>query len=178
MKLEDFIHQHRSDFEEEGPAPRVWAALEKELPVRKRPAVVRMMVRHWWKAAILVALIANVGILLKMMNVKKDAGAVLPEMEEMQVYYSSRIEKRLDELKALPPEQLGLDSATRKELEIRNDTYKLLEKELLNNPGNQRIRAAMIRYYQMKLELLDRILSEQEKYNNETDTPSNKKDVI
>lgn len=176
MKLEDFIHQHRSDFEEEGPGPRVWAALEKELP-RSRPPIMRMMARHWWKAAILVALIANAGILLKMMGTPKTVGVVLPEMQEMQVYYSSQIEKRLDELHALPPEQLGLDSTTRKELELRNDTYKLLEKELLNNPGNERIRAAMIRYYQMKLELLDRILSEQEKYN-ETDTPLNRKDVI
>lgn len=174
MKLEDFIHQHRSEFEEEGPGPRVWAALEKELPVRQRPTVVRMLARHWWKAAILVALIANAGILLKM-NAKKDVGVVLPEMEEMQIYYSSQIEKKLEELNALPPEQLGLDSTTRKELEIRNDTYKLLEKELQNNPGNERIRAAMIRYYQMKLELLDRILSEQEKYSNETDRPSNEK---
>lgn len=177
MKLEDFIQQHRSEFEEEGPGPRVWAALEKELPVRQRPTVVRMLARHWWKAAILVALIANAGILLKM-NAKKDAGIVLPEIAEMQGYYTTQIEQKLDELKALPPEELGLDSTTRRELEIRNDTYKLLERELQNNPGNERIRAAMIRYYQMKLELLDRILSEHEKYNDEIVTPSNKKDVL
>ncbi len=34
MKLEDFIQQHRGEFEEEGPGPGVWAALEKELPVK------------------------------------------------------------------------------------------------------------------------------------------------
>lgn len=173
MKLEDFIHQHRDAFEEEGPGPNVWAALEKELPVKQKTPVVRMMARHWWKAAILIALIANAGILLKMMHPQKETVVVLPEMEEMKVYYTSRIEKKLEELKQLPAGVSGLDSTTQKELQLRNETYILLEKELQNNPGNERIRAAMIRYYQMKLELLDRILEDQEKFTNE-----NTKDVL
>jgi len=175
MKLEDFIKQHRDSFEEEGPGPGLWARLEKELPVRQKTSVVRMMAKHWWKAAILIALIVNAGLLVKYANTKQDVAVVVPEMEEMQLYYTSRIEQKLDELKAIPADQLGLDSTTRAELELRNETYQLLEKELANNPGNERIRSAMVRYYQMKLELLDRILSEQEKHTN---SPSTKKDVL
>ncbi len=74
-------------------------------------------------------------------------------MQEMEQFYTTRIEQKLDELKQIPPAELGLDSATRKELELRNETYMMLEKELAGNPGNERIRSAMIRYYQMKLEL-------------------------
>lgn len=176
MKLEDFIQQNRSAFEEEGPAPRVWAALEKELPVKQQATVVRMLARHWWKAAIIVALVANAGLLVKFLNTKQEVAYVLPEMEEMQLFYTSKIEQKLDELNKYPTEQLGLDSTAREELKLRNETYRLLEKELMSNPGNERIQAAMVRYYQMKLELLDRILSEQEKYHNVT--PSNKKDVL
>ena len=175
MKLEDFIKQHRDSFEEEGPGPGLWARLEKELPVRQKTSVVRMMAKHWWKAAILVALIANAGLLMKYANTKQDVAVVIPEMEEMELYYTSKIEQKLDELKTIPAAQLGLDSTTRAELELRNETYLLLEKELVNNPGNERIRAAMVRYYQMKLDLLDRILSEQEKHTN---SPSTKKDVL
>ena len=175
MKLEDFIKQHRGSFEEEGPGPGVWARLEKELPVRQKTSVVRMMAKHWWKAAILVALIANAGLLVKYANTKQDVAVVIPEMEEMELYYTSKIEQKLDELKTIPADQLGLDSTTRAELELRNETYLLLQKELVNNPGNERIRSAMVRYYQMKLDLLDRILSEQEKHTN---SPSTKKDVL
>lgn len=176
MKLEDFIKQHRDSFEEEGPGPGVWAGLEKVLPVRQKTSVVRMMAKHWWKAAILVALIANAGLLVKYVNTKQDVAVVIPEMQEMELYYTSKIEQKLDELKTIPAYQLGLDSTTMAELELRNETYQLLEKELANNPGNERIRSAIVRYYQIKLDLLDKILSEQNKHS--TSTPSTKKDVL
>ncbi|MGN7721866.1 hypothetical protein [Chitinophaga sp. 22620] len=182
MKLEDFIQQHRGEFEEEGPGPGVWAALEKELPVKQKPRVISMMARHWWKAAILVALVANAGILLTFLQTKKEATVVvIPEMQEMEQFYTTRIEQKLDELKQIPPAELGLDSATRKELELRNETYMMLEKELAGNPGNERIRSAMIRYYQMKLELLDKILEGHSKFNDNANNDStllNKKDVL
>ncbi|RPD41629.1 hypothetical protein [Chitinophaga barathri] len=181
MKLEDFIQQNRSAFEEEGPGPKVWAALEKELPVKQKTRVITMMARHWWKAAILVALVANAGILLTFLQTKKEVAVVIPEMQEMEQFYTTRIEQKLDELKQIPAAELGLDSTTRNELELRNETYRMLEKELAGNPGNERIRSAMIRYYQMKLELLDKILDEHNKYNNDANTnstPLNKKDVL
>lgn len=182
MKLEDFIQQHRGEFEEEGPGPGVWAALEKELPVKQKARVISMMARHWWKAAILVALVANAAILLTFLQTKKEATVVvIPEMQEMEQFYTTRIEQKLSELKQIPSAELGLDSTTRKELELRNETYMMLEKELAGNPGNERIRAAMIRYYQMKLELLDRILGEHNKLNEDANNDStllNKKDVL
>ncbi|WP_109698836.1 ATP-binding cassette domain-containing protein [Chitinophaga deserti] len=178
MNLEEFIRQNRSGFEEEGPGPDVWARLEKQLPQprKEKGRVVQMMAKHWWKAAILVALLVNAGLLLKYMNTRQEVAVVIPEIQEMESYYSARIEQKMDELKQLPAATAGLDSLTLKELELRNDTYKMLEKELAANPGNERIRAAMIRYYQMKLELLDRILDEHNKYSN--DSPSTQKDVL
>ncbi len=178
MKLEDFIRQNRNAFEEEGPGPGVWAALEKELPVKRKGRVISMMARHWWKAAILVALVANAGILLTFLQTKKEAVVVIPEMQEMEQFYTTRIVQKLDELKRIPPAELGLDSATSKELQLRNDTYRMLEKELAANPGNERIRAAMIRYYQMKLELLEKILEEHNKYTNSDSVPIIRKDVL
>lgn len=178
MKLEDFIRQNRNAFEEEGPGPGVWAALEKELPVKRKSGVITMMARHWWKAAILVALVANAGILLTFLQTKKEVAVVIPGMQEMEQFYTTRIVQKLDELKQIPPAELGLDSTTSKELQLRNDTYRMLEKELAANPGNERIRAAMIRYYQMKLELLEKILEEHNKYNNSDSTQIIRKDVL
>lgn len=180
MNLEEFIRQNRSGFEEDGPGPDVWAALEKQLPQPKkeRGRVVAMMARHWWKAAILVALIANAGLLVKYLNTRQPVAVVIPEIREMETYYSARIEQKLETLKQLPAAETGLDSLTMKELELRNDTYKMLEKELAANPGNERVRAAMIRYYQMKLELLDKILEEQDKYANDSTSTSTEKHVL
>lgn len=178
MNLEEFIRQNRSGFEEEGPGPDIWARLEKQLPQPKKEKgrVVAMMARHWWKAAILVALLVNAGLLVKYMNTRQEVAVVIPEIREVETYYSARIGEKLEEVKKLPASETGLDSLTMSELELRNDTYKMLEKELAANPGNERIRAAMIRYYQMKLELLEKILDEHGKYTN--DSPSTQKDVL
>jgi hypothetical protein len=85
---------------------------------------------------------------------------VSPELQDAKMYYTSQIEQRLTAIKAYPSSVVGLDSSARKELELRNETYQVLEAELLQNPGNERIKAAMIHYYQLKMDLLDKILDE------------------
>ncbi len=162
--FEQFIQQNRAAFEQPGPSPRIWDALEKELGKKEEKGrVVRMLSSNWFKAAVIALLLINAGVLflfVKHKQSRSDVALMIPEMQEAQVYYSSRIEARLDSIKTYPAGELGLDSSALKELELKNETYKMLEKELKNNPGNERIRAAIIRYYQMKLDLLDKILEE------------------
>ncbi|MDR6569312.1 hypothetical protein SAMN05660461_6111 [Chitinophaga ginsengisegetis] len=162
--FEGFIRQHRNEFEEEGPSPRVWSALEQELTGRRKGKVISLLQKNWFKAAVIAVLLANAGALFyftKHRQPQQQELAVLaPDIQEAGVYYTSRINEKLQLIDAYPDSALGLDSAARKELELRNDTYKALEKELKNNPGNERIRAAMVRYYQLKLDLLDKILEE------------------
>lgn len=167
--FEGFIRQHRGEFEEQGPSPRVWAALEQELSGSGKGKVISLLQRNWFKAAVIVVLLANAGALFyftqKRQPLQQDLAVLAPDIQEAGVYYTSRINEKLQLIEAYPDSTLGLDSTARKELELRNDTYKALERELKNNPGNERIRAAMVRYYQLKLDLLDKILEElQEKH--------------
>ena len=112
----------------------------------------------------IAVLLANAGALFYFTKNRQpqqqDLAVLAPDIQEAGVYYTSRINEKLQLIEAYPDSTLGLDSAARKELELRNDTYKALERELKNNPGNERIRAAMVRYYQLKLDLLDKILEE------------------
>ncbi len=161
--LEDFIRQHRAGFDEEGPSPQVWKGLEQQLKAQRPAGVVHMLKRHWLKAAAILVLVVNSVMIYQFLQFKKqqqDLGTIAPELQEARLYYTSQIEQRLDDIRKYPPEALGLDSTARKELELRNDTYDMLEKELQANPGNERIRSAMVRYYQLKLDLLDKILEE------------------
>ena len=171
-EFERFVRHHRYSFEEGGPGPNVWAALEKELPAKPSGGIVRSMQRHWLKIAVVLVLLINVGVLVKMFVFNKPATSensvaanAVPDTQDAQVYYTSQIEQRLQAIRKFPEDQLGLDSAARSELQLRNGTYDALQKELKNNPGNERIHAALVQYYQLKLELLDRILDElQEKH--------------
>ncbi|MGN7821143.1 hypothetical protein HGH92_20550 [Chitinophaga varians] len=162
--FESFIQQHRDAFEEPGPSPRVWDALERELEGGRKGRVVSLLGKNWFKAAVIAVLLVNAAVLFYIARHKQqqqqDLAVVIPEMQDAKVYYSNRINEKLELINAYPASELGLDSAARQELQLRNDTYKTLENELKNNPGNQRIRGAMIRYYQLKLELLDKILEE------------------
>lgn len=160
--FEDFISRHRQDFEENGPSQRVWAQLEKELAPKKSSKVIQLIGRHWLKAAAILVLVVNSVVIYQFLQMKKSEHLVnvSPEMQEAKMYYTSQIEQRLETIKAYPDTVLGLDSTGRKELELRNDTYQMLEAELIQNPGNERIKAAMVRYYQLKLDLLDKILEE------------------
>lgn len=161
--LEDFIRQHRAEFEATGPRPQLWDRLEAELlPVKKKPTVIQMMGRHWLKAAVVLVLVVNAVFLFQFLQFRKHQHLeyVAPEVQDAKAYYTTQIEQRLSVIKSYPADVVGLDSAARRELELRNDTYQTLEAALIQNPGNERIKAAMIRYYQLKLDLLDKILDE------------------
>jgi hypothetical protein len=159
--FEDFISQHRPDFEEQGPGPGIWAQLEKELAPPKK-GLVHMLGRHWLKAAAVLVLVVNSVMIFQFLQMKKAQHLenVSPELQDAKMYYTSQIEQRLTAIKAYPSSVVGLDSSARKELELRNETYQVLEAELIQNPGNERIKAAMIHYYQLKMDLLDKILDE------------------
>lgn len=171
--LEEFIRRNRAGFEEKGPGAHVWKALEKQLKDQQTPKVVSLLKRHWLKAAAVLVLVVNSVMIYQFLQLKKqqqNLGTIAPELQEAKMYYTSQIEQKLDDISKYPPEALGLDSAARKELELRNDTWQMLEAELQQNPGNERIRSAMIRYYQMKLDLLDKILEELRAKQPETKT--------
>ena len=160
--LERFIQQHRAEFEMPGPSPRIWEALEKELNSAQGGAkIVPLLKRNWFRAAVIILLLVNAGGIFLLTSRKQARTATFaPDVQEANMYYSTRINEKLKEINAYPAAELGLDSAARKELELRNDTYRSLVRELKNNPGNERIKAALIRYYQLKLDLLDKILEE------------------
>ena len=161
--FESFIQQHREEFEAPGPSPRVWDALEKDLKDGRKGMVVRLLHTNWFKAAVIAVLMVNAAALFyftKHRQHQPELAVIAPEMQEAKAYYTTRINEKLELINAYPVAALGPDSSARRELELRNDTYKALERELQNNPGNERIRAALVRYYQLKLDLLDKILEE------------------
>ncbi|TWF32522.1 hypothetical protein FHW36_11548 [Chitinophaga polysaccharea] len=162
--FESFIQQHRDEFEGPGPSPRVWAALEKDLTEQRQGRVVQLLRKNWFKAAVIAVLMINAAAIFYFTGHKRhqqqELSAISPDLQEARTYYTTRINAKLQLIDAYPANELGLDSTARQELQLRNDTYKALEKELKNNPGNERIRAALIRYYQLKLDLLDKILEE------------------
>jgi len=87
---------------------------------------------------------------------------------EVEYFYTSTINnqsKKLDEI----TKQSGDDDQTlqliSKELEEYDQTFQQLSDELKASPNDERVISAMIKYYQTKLEIINRILTELESKN-------------
>lgn len=88
-------------------------------------------------------------------------GAVSPEYREVELFYTSNINNQLNLI-----HQLGSFDNTQDqkiltgELSYMDEMYLQLEKELKLNPDDERIIQAMIEHYQVKTNILNRIIEQ------------------
>ena len=83
---------------------------------------------------------------------------ITQELEEIETYFMSRIETNYEALnKGLDkcPKQKEEASSCFKELD---ESFKNLQKDLLENPGDEHVINAVINYYQLKLEIINQII--------------------
>ena len=95
-----------------------------------------------------------------------DLAAISPEMEEVQTYFVSTINqelKTLEENRNLETETI-IENAL-EELEELEDYYKVFVQELTENGQQRKIISAMIKNYQAKVDILNRVLEKVEAVN-------------
>lgn len=178
-KLEQFIRDHREEFDGREPAPAVWAALEKEISPRKAPGIIRPLQLRWLKVAVVVLVAGGGLLLLRARQHTPFAGrpGYLPtQLAEAQDYYSRKIENRIAYIRSLPGGQESLPPETLKMMG-NDDAYRQIEEALRENPGDGRVQAAFVQYYRSRLEVLDRITNtilnlQEEKVNDHEKTNS------
>ena len=131
--------------------------LPKQAPVR------RIRFRHAIQVAASVAVILTSAILLVRSN-KSSAELSREEIPEAimeaNVYFASQVDARYDEIKEFEftdKEEKDLLLTELKDLEIY---HTQLMKDLEANPGDERVVNALIRHYQLKLEVMDQIITQ------------------
>ncbi|MFA6401016.1 MAG: hypothetical protein WCX31_05240 [Salinivirgaceae bacterium] len=84
-----------------------------------------------------------------------------PEFKEAQQYYIQVVDQRIGEIEQLQnklsPEQKQL---LIKEITDMDDMYKKLQKDYNSMPNDPRIVQAMLQYYQMKADILNRTIND------------------
>lgn len=84
-----------------------------------------------------------------------------PEFNETQQYYMQQVSLRLNEIdqlnKALTPDQREMLT---EEMTNMDTMYKKLQHDLKAMPNDPRIMQAMLHHYQMKMEILNRIITD------------------
>jgi hypothetical protein len=173
--LENFIQNHRGEFDSATPDLRVWAALNKrleEVQLETSPTVaapqakiIRMpinMASRLRIAASVAGLLLfgiAIGFYLKSSSKSTDLASVSPEYGEMERYYQQQIDKKSKQLVSLKNAE-----------EVKADLNEIdavmaeLRNELTNAPKGSReqIIRNMILSYQNKINILERVVDGKE----------------
>ncbi len=149
-----------SDRPREGHEDRFMQKLES-LP--KRSPHRRIRFRHAIQVAASVAIILTSAILL----VRKDkSGNKVAQQEipaavmEADFYYTSQVDARYNEIRDFHFEDAEEKTVLLNELKDLESYHQQLMKDLEANPDDDRVVSALIRHYQLKLEVMDQIITQ------------------
>ncbi len=170
--LEDFVRQHREEFDLREPDPSIWLKINPaNVPVVKEKKPMR-----WLRVAAAIALIfagSSAGIYF-LTGGNNDASrysdALYMEMQETEAYYTRMVSERYRELKPyLASDPMASDMLTA-DLEELDQVYLELKDDLKDNISNPEVIEAMVLNYSIKLEILEDLLNQlKEKENQDYD---------
>lgn len=131
--------------------------LPKQVPVR------RIRFRHAIQVAASVAIIvASATLLLKQdKSGSKVAQQEIPEaVIEADFYYTSQVDARYNEISDFDFDDTEEKALLLDELKDLESYHQQLMNELEANPDDDRVISALIRHYQLKLEVMDQIITQ------------------
>lgn len=172
-RLEQFIHQHREEFDTDSPAPQVWKKLEQELanqstsPNRK---VISMRILKWSVAAAILVL-AGLGVFHLVSKptqqeiVQKPASngddiyqKINPTYAKEVYHFTQLIELKQTELKQIEKDNPELYREFMGDISKLDSSYNALKKELPSNPNREQLLEAMIENLKLQSDLLNQQL--------------------
>ena len=166
--LEQFIMDNREAFDQDIPNPRIWERIDQQIAAPPKNRRLKM-----WKAmgiAASVAILIGFGALLganysasPSLAAADESGFAL-ELEEMENYYQQQIEKKKARLVGLEYE-----GSVTEDLQQLDGFFEELKGELEVSPkgAEERIIEAMINNYQIRIDILERVLNHLESPNQE-----------
>ncbi len=173
-ELELFVTNHREDFDNAEPSAEVWEKVSESLSEEQRsPKVVKLRTALLYGAAAMLAVAFGIGYLLTPEESVSTSGVntaaeepvenidgyslsdISPELAEVEGYYVSQVNKKMDALN-----QLNVDPELLEELEMLDSEFQQLKSEMGESVNNEQIIEAMIDNYRLKLDILETILQE------------------
>ena len=165
--FKNFITENKFLFDSEEPNDDHFDKFAKKLKKQKKQKKTLFNVYTRVAAVALILIVSSV--FLKTMvftdTIQNEAivslGDVSKEYKEVETFYKSDVETKLVELETL---DCRVDDSQIEmvfdELDDLGDNYKLLQKDLQNNIGDERIIHAMISNYQVRVEILDQVINQ------------------
>jgi hypothetical protein len=168
INIEEHIRKQRADLDSDRPREGHEERFLQRLysrPVR------RLQIRHALQIAASVAIIITSGIILVRVNKsgEKVAQREVPEaFKEADIYYTSQMDARYEQIREFKFEDTEEKSILLDELKDLDTYHQQLMSDLEANPDDDRVINALIRHYQIKLEIMDQIIIQLNQIKSET----------
>lgn len=176
-QLESYITEHRDAFDDAVPALKVWADIDRQLEAPNRLRLRRWkMVRMAAAVTVLLAIGGALGSYVTQVQSQNPMAIlenVSPEYQEMAQYYQDEISRQVQ----LVSNSDQADPDVFADLEQIDAAMAELKQELLDAPRGkeQEIVENLIKTYQTKLAILQRVL---ERMNPTDNQPNNRENEI
>lgn len=168
-RLEDFVKQHREQFDQHEPDPSIWLKISPE----KVPVVTERRPVHWLRIAAAIALIfagSTAGIYFLTGNrvqTEQYGSELYQEIRETEAYYGHMVSQRYDELQPYLASDPAAQEMLAADMEELDEVYMELKKDLKDNASNPEVIEAMILNYRVKLEILEDLLNQLKEKENQ-----------
>ena len=183
-RLEQFISDHREQFDLHEPDERLWTGIGSGIGKRKAPGI------GWkgllWRAAAVV-LIFGASFLLQEYR-HRHSGTIserrqekilrnIPELEEAEIYYAGLLDEKLREVKPLISQHPELGLSLKQDLSELDSTYLVLQNDLMDNIANDEVVEAMIQNYVLKIQILEDLLKYMDENTKDQEDETGKIDI-
>jgi hypothetical protein len=199
-RFEQFMRDHRDEFDADEPAPQIWSKLEQELrPASQQKGRTVTMKILRWSAAAAILVLAGYGV-FHLFNPQKgtdpqvahqqpgkqnqaSGDVLLKDIDSTyakEVYHFTQlIELKQHELKQIEKDNPALYKQFLTDITRLDSAYKSLQQELPTNPNREQLLEAMIQNLRLQTELLNQQLQviQQIKKSKSGSDESNSKSV-
>ncbi len=168
-RLEDFVKQHREQFEQHEPDPSIWLKIN---PANQAEAQKRRPMQ-WLRIAAAVAMIfagSTAGIYFltgERVDADRHSSELYLEILETEQYYSQIVSDRYKELKPFLVSNPVANEMLSTDMEELDEVYEELKEDLKDNASNPEVIEAMILNYRVKLEILEDLLIQLKEKENQ-----------
>jgi hypothetical protein len=165
-RLEEFILDNRSEFDDQLPSPESWEKIKTNIRPVRRINWTGRLVRV---AATVVIFVSSYIFIDYSMNKGNGgqgfAGQVeheilnnIPDLVEARAYYSGQIQNMEDQVFSLAGEDSHIRAEIDMEFEELDKVFDELKADLNDNAANEEVVEAMIQNYRIKVQILEQIL--------------------
>ena len=168
-RLEDFVRQHREEFDLREPDPSVWLKINPA----NAPVVKGQRSLRWLRVAAVIAVIfagSSVGIYY-LTGGSNDADLysdeIYMEMQETEEFYTRMVSERYNELKPFLVSNPMANEMLTTDMDELDQVYSDLKNDLKDNASNPEVIEAMVLNYRIKLEILEDLLNQLKEKENQ-----------